>query len=353
MKGNAKVLVAVLIVAMIFVLGACGSDSGEDANAESNTPTQEESTSEPITLIVSHGNAETSMMGQMYARWGEMVSEASDGNIIMDIHAGGTLVTQDQLFDSVSTGRLDIGDFVLSYYVPYISDLGILSIPGLYKASTPEEITKVAHALDSVIDECLAEHGLKLICVSGTMPENMILGPIPINDPPAQLNGKTIRVSGEVYSLAIEKWGGTPVNIPIGDLPTALERKTVDMAVTAWTMIQGMKLYESVPVVTATGIAESFSGMVINLDKWNSLTPEQQQILTDVKWSYHDYTVEQGAQYKEAYIQEVKDSDTEYYMAPVENFDFYHEKAMEVATEKFANPSPMVKKFLDVVETLQ
>ena len=94
------------------------------------------------------------------------------------------------------------------------------------------------------------------------------------------LKGKKVRASGRMTAKFLEALGAEGVNVSFGEVPGALQRGVVDCAVTGagsgynagwWevsTHLMPLPLGGWDPVVTA-----------INLDKWNSLSGEQQAVL--------------------------------------------------------------------------
>ena len=70
--------------------------------------------------------------------------------------------------------------------------------------------------------------------------------------------------------------------IPIGDVYMALQTGVADCEENPVTQIVTMKFYEVQKYLMMTGHMLAVSGTVMNLDTWNSLTPEEQDILEQV-----------------------------------------------------------------------
>ena len=70
--------------------------------------------------------------------------------------------------------------------------------------------------------------------------------------------------------------------IPIGDVYMALQTGVADLEENPVTQIVTMKFYEVQKYLMLTGHMLAVSGTVMNLDTWNSLTPEEQDILDQV-----------------------------------------------------------------------
>src|SRR5690606_2327498 len=97
----------------------------------------------------------------------------------------------------------------------------------------------------------------------------------------ADLKGKKVRDSGRMTTKFVEALGAIGVNVAFSEVPGALERGVIDCAVTGagsgysagWWEVSDYLLTLPLggwdPVVTA-----------INLDKWESLSPELQELIT-------------------------------------------------------------------------
>lgn len=97
----------------------------------------------------------------------------------------------------------------------------------------------------------------------------------------------------------------------LADLTTALERKTVNSAYTGISIVGGFKLYEMAPHVTFTTITESYAALIMNMDKWNSLSPSQQAAIERAAERWKSETFRVGMEFREQYAKEIKDAGVE------------------------------------------
>ena len=97
----------------------------------------------------------------------------------------------------------------------------------------------------------------------------------------------------------------------LADLTTALERKTVNSAYTGISIVCGFKLYEMAPHVTFTTITESYAALIMNMDKWNSLSPSQQAAIERAAERWKSETFRVGMEFREQYAKEIKDAGVE------------------------------------------
>jgi TRAP-type C4-dicarboxylate transport system substrate-binding protein len=96
----------------------------------------------------------------------------------------------------------------------------------------------------------------------------------------ADLKGLNIRVS-PLYMPAVKGLGGNPVVIPIPDVYSALERNVVDGAGSPLVGIREYGWQKHVKYMIDPGFYTVVNPILINLDKWNKLSPKLQGILNE------------------------------------------------------------------------
>jgi TRAP-type C4-dicarboxylate transport system substrate-binding protein len=98
----------------------------------------------------------------------------------------------------------------------------------------------------------------------------------------ADWKGKKIRVYGADTANITRTLNGVPVNIPFGELYTALEKKTVDGAITSATNAEPMKFFEVSKVINYWFLAGASSEwLVVNQKAWDGLPKDLQQVVLD------------------------------------------------------------------------
>jgi len=157
-------------------------------------------------------------------------------------------------------------------------EMGPLELP--FMTSSMEEHKKAAFAMRGFYSEMLAKKGLKLIAMS-TWPSQQIFSTAPIRTV-ADWKGKKIRVYGADSANLTRILGGAPVNIAFGEVYSALEKKTVDGAMTSATNAEPMKFFEVAKYVDywyLAGAAQEW--IVANQKSWDALPKDLQQIVLD------------------------------------------------------------------------
>ncbi len=110
----------------------------------------------------------------------------------------------------------------------------------------------------------------------------------------ADLQGKSIRCIGYICD-ALKGVGANPVAIASTEIYEAMDRHTID----GWSAYPFMDMLatqfqEVTPFVTDLGIGTYIQGFSpINMDTWESLSAEDQEILTDLGMEYYDIMAEE------------------------------------------------------------
>src|SRR5690606_11281863 len=96
------------------------------------------------------------------------------------------------------------------------------------------------------------------------------------------IRGKSVRGYGMLLN-ALDKGGANAVAVPIGEVYESLDRGVIDgwFATTLDNAVLDFKLNEVTPHITDTGAGAYQAGAILlNLDRWNGLSAEQQAILS-------------------------------------------------------------------------
>ena len=213
-----------------------------------------------------------------YTAFANKVKEKSQGRMEIRFHAASSLYPGPELLPAVLDGRAEIGPVLASYLTDVLLEMGPLELP--FMTSSMEEHKKAAFQLRPFYTEMLARRGLKLIAMS-TWPSQQIFSSTPIRTV-ADWKGKKIRVYGADSANLTRLLGAAPVNIAFGEVYSALEKKTVDGAMTSATNAEPMKFFEVAKYLDywyLAGAAQEW--LVANQKAWDALPRDLQQIVLD------------------------------------------------------------------------
>lgn len=207
----------------------------------------------------------------------ERLAEASGGQIIGDIKSQSGLGLKGfEIMRLVKNGVFDFA-FGLPGYVAAENAV----FEGADLSSVTQDIVterKVAEAYFPTMEKNFAEiYNAKLLMLY-PFPSQTLWCNAEVNSI-ADLKGKKIRVYATTLGDFVEGAGGTSVTVPFAEVIPALEKGVVDCGITG-TMSAYAANWQQVATHAYTlrvGWGIAFGAM--NMDKWNSMTPAQQELM--------------------------------------------------------------------------
>lgn len=217
-------------------------------------------------------------MKEMIEPYIEEVQAASGGSITITTSGPETIPPLEQ-FEPVQAGAFHI------LYTHGAYHFGITPLATVFEAlnGTPEEIRE--SGMIEYMDQEYQKLGMKLLFVPMT-PEGWY-GVI-LRRPPTEagdLSGFKIRAT-PTYNSLIHHLGAIPVQLPPAEIYTSLDKGVVDGA--AWGLVGPVnyRWYEVAKYMLRPSVGFNFNPVLMNLDAWNNLTPEEQQIFTEIGHKY-------------------------------------------------------------------
>jgi TRAP-type C4-dicarboxylate transport system substrate-binding protein len=206
------------------------------------------------------------------------VKEKSGGRMEIRVHPASSLYPQQEILPSLLDGRSEIGPVLSGYLTDVLLELGVLELP--FMTSSLEEHRLAQQKLKPFFAEQLGKKGLMMLAAYA-WPSQQVFSHQPIRTI-ADWKGKKIRVYGADTSNITRSLSGVPVNIAFGELYTALEKKTVDGAITSATNAEPMKFFEVSKVINYWFLAGASSEwLVVNQKAWDGLPKDLQQVVLD------------------------------------------------------------------------
>ncbi|HUP37436.1 MAG TPA: TRAP transporter substrate-binding protein DctP [Candidatus Limnocylindria bacterium] len=241
-------------------------------------PAPAEAQAKPIVWNLPHVAAPTYYHTINLNAFAAKVKEKSGGRMEIRVHPASSLYPQQEILPSLLDGRSEIGPVLSGYLTDVLLELGVLELP--FMTSSLEEHRKAQQQLKPFFTEQLGKKGLKML-TAHAWPSQQVFSHEPIRTI-ADWKGKKIRVYGADTSNITKTLGGVPVNIPFGELYTALDKKTVDGAITSATNAEPMKFFEVSKVINYWFLAGASSEwLVVNQKAWDGLAKDLQQVVLD------------------------------------------------------------------------
>lgn len=206
-------------------------------------------------------------------RWKTEVEKRTQGKIRINTYPGGTLLGAKEMLDGVIAGQADIGNLCMAYQPGRFmvtnavglplglpdARVGSLVLLDLYKKYRPKAFDKV-----------------KVLAMFTTAPAN-IMSKIPIRNL-TDIQGVELRASGGAAQI-LKAWGASPVGMPKSAYPEALQKGVVNGELSSLESLKDFKFAELCRFVTLTDTVVYPFAVVMNLDCWNALPKDVQNVM--------------------------------------------------------------------------
>lgn len=287
-----KKLAALLAIAMMLaMLAGCGgktSTDGADAAADDGA------SAETITFVLGN-SAPLSEDNQLY-QWCEefkrLVSEATDGQIVIENHYASELGAERDLFEGVQLGTVDLCIISSGPVGNFVPDVLAFDFPFLFRDY--DHVTKVFEGeigdrLSASIEE---QAGVVMLDWAINGFRQLVNSVRPVEHP-SDMEGMKIRtMENEIHMETFSALGADPTPMNTSELYTALQQGIVDGMESPLTYIIPSKFYEVQDYLSMTYHLYSPSVVAMNKAKFDALTPEQQEILYTCAEQATDYQTE-------------------------------------------------------------
>jgi TRAP-type C4-dicarboxylate transport system substrate-binding protein len=170
----------------------------------------------------------------------------------------------------VRQGQADIGGAPLATVSGDVPFLEVADLAGLNP--TLDQARRVMRAVSAAANQELERFGIRIIG-SYVFPGNVIFCRQPMKSF-ADLKGRKVRTFGPSLGDLVVEVGGQPVSIAFGEVYSALERGTVDCAVTGTQSANATKWYEVTTHMYLLPLAWATSAYYANVKWWNALAPD-------------------------------------------------------------------------------
>ena len=342
MKQKNKVLFSLLLITALSLTSfvGCGGGGGGGGDADG-----------PETLVLRYASEvlEANIMYDLNYWICDEIEKRTDGRIKINFYPAAQLGEYDTVFEEVMIGSIDMAQSWIPEF--YDSRVGVVNIPA---ASRNFEETKLLYAPDryvfKTLDGILEGLNIKLLGITIEGFEN-IASVKAVTDPfvPGAPKNTRLRVPPfEVDRLWMEAMGYEAMTISWGEVPTSLQTGIVD----AWAGGNLMYHYGYTgDIIKYSYVANSHpdaTSIIINLELWDSLSPEERKIFSDVSTEAARMCADMGEGKQEEFADRLRERGVDVvYATPTE--------LVEIAKFKRENVWPKYESILtkDIMDGLK
>ena len=313
-----KLIIGLLILSLIAVpmfATACEEEvtppAQQEEEEEQPPAEQEEEEEEVITLMYASPFPATAGRGLRENYYLDWVEEQSGGRVQFERFPDGLLAGVPEQYGLISSGGADLGPMILSR----VPDLPLTYLPVISIAGTGEDGAALARAINEhpeiseLLQEEWEEHNLTFlgkegIYFTGGSPDGVGEGILYKESfsTLADLEGKKIGSVGSHPEL--EALGITVVSLEIPDFYESLSRGVIHGALgsagqfTEWSLQEVAKFFMAFPTASVSG----GGFMAMNLESWDSLPSDIQDIFLEGEAVMYEFSLEQMVLDKQSYI---------------------------------------------------
>lgn len=231
-----------------------------------------------VQLIFATVNPAGSLLNrEAFIPWAERINAAGEGIIEIDVREGATLANYGNVYDRVLNDVIQIGWGIPSIVAGRFPRTEVSGLPFLTNSS---EIGSVAMyellesgLLDAEYEEIVP---LAMVLMSQSV-LHLVNEPQSLDD----FSGVKFVAGSQIDSNKVQRLGGTPISLPLGDMYEGLQRGTVDAALIGWTAYDSFNLGEVTSFHVEEPLGSGAAFIFMSRSKFDSLPPEAQQVLLD------------------------------------------------------------------------
>lgn len=210
-------------------------------------------------------------------QFAEDVKEATDGELTINVHSGGSLISHGEIKPSVRRGTIQAGEIFLSILSNESTVFELDTLPGL--AGSYDEAWQLWQASKPAIEQLFADQGLMPL-YAVAWPAQGIYTDFELNDP-AQFKGLRVRAPNINTQRLTENLGGLPTETEESDIPTAFSTGRVDAMVTSVSTGDAMAAWDYVSHYSDANLWIPKNIVFVNRQAFEDLDANVQQAVLD------------------------------------------------------------------------
>lgn len=228
---------------------------------------------------------------ELFTWFADELDKRTKGQIKTDVVSLPELgLTGWELVRVTKAGLVDFADVILAYAAGEVPAVEGVDLPGLYP-----DLDRSVKAHDAFLAAVKKyEDRLGGVVLGGYIwPNQYLVTRKPVRTP-ADLKGLKVRVYGSAQTELARILGMEPVAIALAEVYPAMERGTVDAAITGSYPAFSIKLYEVAKYMVDINHGPNSGVLVVSKRTWDRATPEVRQIMTKLGQEFTERGWEMG-----------------------------------------------------------
>lgn len=216
--------------------------------------------------------------------WAKAINEATNGRVVITSYPGETLLKASDIYGNVVEGVADLGLSCFSYNIGRFPEIEAFEQPGIVYENSKVASEVAWEGIKELNPKCVQD--TKLMMVISTGPGDLFTK-TPVRKL-EDIKGMQIRATG-LTAETLRLVGAVPVGLTQAEGYEALSKGIVDGNLAPLEVLKTWKHAEVTNYITRTPFLYSnLFYITMNLDKWNSLPSDIQQIITETTEKFHE-----------------------------------------------------------------
>ncbi|WP_241422723.1 TRAP transporter substrate-binding protein [Candidatus Contubernalis alkaliaceticus] len=262
------ILMLILTLASVSLLSGCGS-SGDDGDV--------------IELqFATFWPANDFQVAEGHQAWMDEIEKRTDGRVKFVMQSGEVLLSASEIYGGVADGVADLGTTCPAYTPGLFPVTEAFELPGLLNPNALAASVTVHEGYKALKEEGLMDEydDVKVLMFWATGPGD-VMTTRPVHNL-EDMSGMEMRVVGGTVPT-MEALGVEPVSLPMSESYLALDSGIVEGILGPNDTLVGFRLAEVLTHITKTPFLYNIVFMkVMNLNTWNSLPSDIQEIIEEV-----------------------------------------------------------------------
>lgn len=286
MRKNLKKIAAMGIgMVMVLALAGCGSQKEElpeDKEPTVSVETEEsEGTEAPagaITLKFACDDTSTSSYYLAILEFEKEVEEKSGGSIQVECYGDAQLGSATETIEGMQLGTVECAFAATAALAPFVEEFAWVDAPFIFRDADHAHAVVDGEIGQMIGDLCVEKQGIRLLGWYDTAFRNIYTTREirSLED----LKGLKIRtMQSDLHLQTFEALGCLPVSMSSSEVYTSLSQGTIDAAENNVSYVLNQSLYEVIDYIISTGHFYGFCPIMIAENVYQSLSPEQQEIV--------------------------------------------------------------------------
>jgi tripartite ATP-independent transporter DctP family solute receptor len=275
------------------------------------------------------------------------VEVLSKERVKIEVYPGGQLFSAKDYPTAVPGGAVDMAQCALAQWSGLVPLITVLDLPLFY-----DGLPHIWRVLDAEAGEFLNTDFEKVGVKNLFWIQDTSLGfasKVPLRRL-EDWRGKRIRAYSELTSHTIKALGAAPAFLGGGEVYMALQRGTVEGAITGVNAMYDRKFSEVTKYVTEPGFSFAVYGALINLKKWNGLPKELQEALLVAGKDTQEWSRKEVQKVEKELLEELKKQGMDIYYLPKDEKARWRaacKPAYDVVTSKTGDRGQKILEFAE------